>query len=96
MTLEKRYLIEMGDIISIQYGCSKCNSAVSVPIERINQDQIAGIATNVCPHCQTPSGFQPGTEETKVFLYFNNLLKQMPKTMSGRNLKLRLEIKAPE
>jgi hypothetical protein len=96
MTLEKRYLVEISDIISVQYECGNCGAAVLVPIDRIDSERIAGIAVNMCPYCQTPSGFQIGVEETKVFLHFNQMLRQIAKVMSGRNLKIRLEVKAPE
>jgi DNA-directed RNA polymerase subunit RPC12/RpoP len=96
MTFQKRCLIELSEIIAVQYECGKCGSAIIVPLDRVDPERIAGITVNNCPHCQTQTGFQMGVEETKIFLHFNNLLRQVRGVMTGRNLKMRLEVKVPE
>jgi hypothetical protein len=96
VTFEKRCLIETSDIVAAQYECGKCHAAVVVPIEQMRPDQFASIAMAACPYCQTPSGFQLGTNDMKVFLEFNSALQQIGRVSAGRNLKLRLNIKCAD
>jgi len=96
MTFEKRCLIEPSDVISVQYECDHCHAAVVVPIEKLDPDQAASFALSGCTFCKTPSGYQPGTVESRVFLNFNAALKEFAHLSNGRNLRMRLGIKCPE
>jgi hypothetical protein len=96
MTYEKKCLIELGDILAVQYACTNCGAAVSVPIERLNLDYAATRARSACAYCQTESGFGAGVNETRAFNDFNQALKNAVGIMSGRGLKMFLEIKCPE
>jgi hypothetical protein len=96
MTYEKKFLIELGDIVAIQYACAKCGAAVSVPIDRLNPDYAASRARTACVYCQEDSGFGAGVSETKFFLDLNLALKNAVGIMNGRGLRLFLEIKCPE
>jgi hypothetical protein len=93
MTFEKKCLIEPSDILAVQLECGKCRSAISVPVEKIDPDQIASMALAGCRFCQTPSGFQPSTQEMNALLGFITSLKQIAGHLAGRNLKVRLDIK---
>ena len=96
MTFEKKYLIETQDVIAVHYECAKCGGAIVVPVDKLDRDRAAAIAMSACFHCQTATGFQPNTNEITAFTDFNIVMKHIAKVMTGRNLKLRLEIKAPE
>jgi hypothetical protein len=96
MTFEKRCLIEPSDFISVQYECEKCHAAILVPIEKLDPEQVASFVLAGCRFCQTPSGFQPGTQETKVFLDFSVSLKRLIELVNGRNLRMRLSIKCAD
>lgn len=92
MTFEKKCLIEPDDIIAVQYECGNCRAAIIIPIEKLSPDSVASIAVASCRHCQTPSGFQMGTNETKSFLEFSRSLISIAAIMKGHNLKVRLNI----
>ena len=96
MIFEKKCLIELSDITAVQYQCSTCRAATSVPIEKLNLDQLAFTAKAVCPYCQTPSGLQISTNEMKLFLEFNQALISIVAAMKGRNLNMLLDIKCSE
>jgi hypothetical protein len=96
MTFEKKCLIEPSDILAIQYECDNCHAAIVVPIEKMDSDRSAAIAMATCPYCHTPSGFQAGTNDMKVFLEFNSALQQIGKVMIGHNLRIRLDIKCAD
>lgn len=96
MTFEKKCLIELDDIQAIQYACSHCGAATSVPIDRLSAEQAQYTAANKCACCGKDSGFQHGTPETTAFVSFISALKQIVGPIKGRNLKLRLDIKCQE
>jgi hypothetical protein len=96
MTFEKKCLIEPSDIVAVQYECDNCHAATVVPIEKMNADQFASLAMRACPYCQTPSGFQVGTQAMNAFLEFNKSLMQIANAMAGHKLKIRLDVKCPE
>jgi len=96
MTFEKKCLIELSDILAVQYQCAKCRAAVSIPIDKLNPEYAAARIIRECPHCQTSSGFVPGTNESRAFVDFNVALKNVIGVMEGRNFKLLLDIKCSE
>jgi DNA-directed RNA polymerase subunit RPC12/RpoP len=96
VTFEKNYSIEPSDFISVSYVCANCQASVSVPISKINPEQIATIALRGCVYCHTPSGFQPDTPEAHALLEFNRSLQEFCKLSKGRNLRMRLSIPCDE
>jgi DNA-directed RNA polymerase subunit RPC12/RpoP len=96
MTFQKKCLIELSDIIAVQYACANCGAAVSVPISKINPEYAASRTLSPCPYCQKESGFNVGTNETRYFADFNTTLKNVVGIMAGRNLKMLLEIKCAD
>ena len=96
MTFEKKCLIEPGDFISVQYECDKCHAAIVVPIEKLNPEQSASVVLRGCSYCQTPSGFQPQSQEVQAYLDFLSSLNRIGNAMKGRNLRIRLAVKCPE
>ncbi|HEY4742640.1 MAG TPA: hypothetical protein VIH76_18735 [Candidatus Acidoferrales bacterium] len=96
MTFEKKCLIEPSDFISVEYECGNCHAAIVVPIEKLDPNQAASFANTGCTFCNTPSGFQKGTQETNIFLGFIGSIKQIAGVMENRNLKVRLGIKCAE
>jgi hypothetical protein len=96
MTFKKKCLIEMSDVLAVQYECGTCHAAIVVPIEKIDPNQTASLAIRPCPYCQTPSGFQMSTHETKAFMAFNSSLKEIAEIMANRNLKMQLDIKCQD
>jgi hypothetical protein len=96
MTFEKKCLIETSDIIAVHYECGNCHAATVVPVEKMNPDLFANLAIRACPFCQTPSGFQMGTQAMNAFLEFNVSLIRIASAMEGHNLKLRLSIKCAD
>jgi len=93
MTFSKECLIEMDDIISVQYECVKCHGASVIPLDRLNGEKLASYSLGSCAHCQEPSTFQVGASETVVLANFIDSLKQIAGAMKGRSRKLRFRIK---
>lgn len=97
MTPTKKCLIEISDIIGMQYECNSCHAAIVVPIDKIRSARETGnMVLGGCSYCGTPWGFQSGSQEARIFGEFNELLSQVANIMEGRNMKLRLDIKCPE
>lgn len=96
MTFEHKCMIETADIVGIHYECGHCHAATVIPIEKINPDQVATLATIPCSFCNTATGLNQNSQEMRSFLTFNVALQTIASHMAGRNLKMRLEIKCPE
>ena len=96
MTFEKRGLVEPSDFISVSYECASCQTAVFVPVQKINLDQVSTIALRKCPYCQADSGFQASTPEMIALLDFNRSLQKFSELSKGRNLRMRLTIPCHE
>jgi DNA-directed RNA polymerase subunit RPC12/RpoP len=98
MKFEHRCLVELSDILAIQYECARCHAATIVPVENIPTPQqlLMKYVEKTCPYCQTEWGMDRNTSEFEKFTQFNSLLREIAEKMKGRNLTLRLEIKCPE
>jgi hypothetical protein len=96
MTFEKKCFIETSDIQAVRYECTKCQVAFTVPIGQLDPNEAASFANTQCAYCGAPSGFAPGTQETKTFLNFITALKDISAVLAARNLKIRLDIKCGE
>jgi hypothetical protein len=95
MTFEKKCSIETSDILAVQYECDTCRAVVSVPIEKLVPNTAASFVAD-CSFCGANSGFQKGANETRAFLDFNEMLRQITGIMKSRNIKLKLDIKCAD
>ena len=96
MTFEKRCLIELSDILSLQYECANCHAARIIPVDKLDPHQVEVIALNPCPYCNERSGFEIGTNEFKALKDLSSSLFRAIPATEGRNLKLRLSIKCAD
>ncbi len=45
MTMQRRVTIELKDILALEYGCGKCGSRHTIPIDRVAESMMK------CPNC---------------------------------------------
>ena len=93
MTIEQKCVIEPEDIVAIRFECGNCRASVSVPIEAGLQNQAKQAASTSCAFCHTPWGFSPSSSEHMSLIRFATAMEEIARTMKGRNLQLRLEVK---
>ena len=96
MTIEKKCYISPKDIVSVQFQCNKCLAAVTVPIGKLADVNVAFVITQSCPHCGNPSGLNHGTREMEMFANFNLLLGQLSETLEGRGIKYSFQTECNE
>jgi hypothetical protein len=94
MTFEKVVFIKPEDIISVQFRCITCDAAITIPIKKLANTKAA--ITQGCGYCQTPSGFNAGTEETAKLEDFNALLGELEGILKGRNLAYSIQVNSGE
>jgi hypothetical protein len=71
MTPTKRCLVEIDDILGVQYECRNCHAATVVPIKKLRDArQTSLMFVAQCQYCQTPWGFQP---KEKMHEFLENL-----------------------
>jgi NAD-dependent SIR2 family protein deacetylase len=66
MTVEKKTLISFRDILAVEYGCPKCGSKYTIPVEKFEQ------AFPKCPNCKSAlvntEGFAPEDATIRNFV----------------------------
>ena len=95
MTVETKTLFEPSDIIAVQFECEDCHASNVILIGKgaatlFVQEKVMGS----CPHCHTPFGIQPNSQEHKTLFMFVSSLEVIAANMNGRKLKLKVEIRS--
>ena len=95
MTIQKRTLIELSDILAIEYGCPHCDSRYSVPIAKSDR------RPDKCPNCHQPwlesQNANTQAKGTKVFSddqlvsEFLNYLREVQGRTFGATLRLQVQ-----
>src|ERR1017187_911295 len=92
MTVEKRHLITLDEILGLEYECKECGATVTVPREkwgeRIQHD---------CPHCgiapsRRTDWVRPESANEKMLLSLQRSIKEIIDS-SDIGCNIRLEIK---
>jgi Tfp pilus assembly major pilin PilA len=89
MTVENKVLIELSDIVAVEYRCKKCNTRLVMTPERWEQLPIG------CPHCNAIETWFPRSDST-----LKDMTQMLLTTISRINeatdrmtFSLRLEVK---
>jgi hypothetical protein len=87
MTAEKNCYLGLADILAVQFICTKCKTAITLPISQISEKIPTQCA---CPECDntwldTETPQRPNITKTLV------LLSQLKKTMEGLRFSIRLQ-----
>ena len=88
MTIETRCLIELSDILGVEFQCQQCKGRFLVDADTKKT------AFWACPLCNGDWLF-PETEEAKTIHNFLNLLRSINAKMQGRNFSMRLHVTSP-
>ncbi|MGB8770439.1 MAG: hypothetical protein WCC92_12530 [Candidatus Korobacteraceae bacterium] len=89
MTIEKRCLIELSDILGVEFTCHSCKGKTSPELESTRLVLLS------CPLC-TADWLLPQTEEEKALRTFLNVIKRAKAGVNGRGFSLRLHIASPD
>ena len=89
MTISKKYLIELADIISIRITCGRCGGSLSIPIRKVEAIH------EKCQICNVQMLFQGSGYGSKDIEY---LLEHLAKLRGGEHKASRIvfEIEPPE
>ena len=87
MTMEQRILIDLSDIVGIEYACSRCSGRYLIPIDKLD----AVIAQ--CPNCRqglvSEAHITSGKRSDADALYE---LRTALMDTQGRNIGIRLQL----
>jgi Zn finger protein HypA/HybF involved in hydrogenase expression len=89
MTVETKYLIELSDILGVEFKCHNCGAKTSPELE---SNRLVLLS---CPLCNA-DWLSLHTEEEKTLRTFLNVIKSAKSKMDGRGFSLRLHIKSPD
>ncbi len=89
MTMQQRVLLELGDILGIEYTCGHCQAKYLVPIERFDR------VIQQCPNCKeglVRTGHPDSAKGSDEYVLhdFVNMLRDL----RDRNIGIRFEISA--
>lgn len=96
MTFEKMCFVSPEDILSVQFECTNCGAATTIPVDKLENGDIGIVLTNNCRHCRTPTGLAINTKELAELIDFNLLLGKLSKTLKGRGIKLSFKVECPK
>lgn len=85
MTIETRYLIELADVLGVEFQCHNCGAKTLLDKAKVLLE---------CPLCKS-DWLLPGTDEEKILRTFLNVIQSAKAKMDGRPFSLRLQIAAP-
>lgn len=90
MTTETRCLIELSDILGVEFQChnEKCKGRFSLGTD------VRQMTLWECPLCKE-TWLLPETDEQKTILNFLNVLRSVSAKMEGRRFSLRLLLTPP-
>jgi hypothetical protein len=90
MTIEQRTLIEIRDILGVEFECHACKAKVALAA---NTERTLFFECPVC-HCDWLDQY---TDEGKsIQLFLNLLLKSVARKLDGRGFSLRLQVSMPK
>jgi hypothetical protein len=87
MTLETKYLIDLSDVIGLEFECRSCHAKVELNID----------ATRMfyqCPACNADF-ISPQTQEDNALRAFISLFKDAESALQGRPFSLRMRVNPP-
>lgn len=88
MTLEKKYLIELSDILGIEFECASCKSKITFVMESPH-------SLDRCPNCQS-NWVSSGTVEYDAIRQLLNKFRDAERAIKGRSFSVRLQISGPQ
>ena len=89
MTVETKYLIELSDILGVEFTCHNCKGKTSPGLDS------ARLVLTTCPLCNA-DWLILGTDEERTLRTFLSVIKSAKAKMSGRGFSLRLQIVNPD
>ncbi|HEU0049050.1 MAG: hypothetical protein DMG96_13210 [Acidobacteria bacterium] len=87
MTFETKYLIELSDILGLEFECNKCHTKILFSVD----------ATKTlwqCPACGE-DWLNPQTTEHNAIINLLKLVKNSAEALQGRRFAVRLHVSAP-
>jgi hypothetical protein len=88
MTVETKFLIELSDILGVEFTCHSCKGKTSPELDSTR------LVLTACPLCNA-DWLLPQTEEEKALRTFLNVIKRAKSGMSGRGFSLRFHVASP-
>ena len=85
MTIEKRYLIELGDVLGVEFLCGNCKGRFL-----LGADAKQRMLWN-CPLCNE-DWLLPQTDEATAIHNLLNVLRTLDAKMQGRKFSMKLQI----
>ncbi len=89
MTIETRCLIELSDILGVEFQCQQCKGRFLLGTD-VKQTMLWQ-----CPICRE-TWLLPQTEEERTMHNFLNILRSVNAKMQGRNFSVKLLITSPD
>jgi hypothetical protein len=96
MTIEKSCFIHPEDIEAVQFKCTHCGGATTIPIKQLINGDLRIFLMQPCRHCRTESGFAINSSELEHLLTLTTILGGLPALFKGRNLQFSFQVKCPE
>jgi len=87
MTHETKHLINVSDVIGVEFECKHCHARISLPPD-------ATRALWQCPSCNE-DWLLPNTDEHNAIQTLLAVFKSTERALQGRSFSLRLQITAP-
>ena len=88
MTILKRYLIEMGEILSIRLSCGKCTASLNIPITAPEY------VPEACPYCKE-SWFDKGSTDFQSIAWMIQAVTILKERTANAKCRVELEIEQP-
>ena len=89
MTIETRCLIDLSDVLGVEFQCKHCKARFLLGTD-IKQTMLWS-----CPLCKE-DWLSPETEEERTIHGFLNVLKGVNAKMQGRSFSMKLHITSPD
>ena len=89
MTIETKYLIELDDIVGVEFTCHKCATKTLMKPEGKESTH-----RRACPVCNEP-WLSRGAYEEKAIDAFLDALRKVKGMTNGRQFTLKLQIASP-
>ena len=86
MTVETRYLIELSDILGVEFQCRECGAKTLLDKPKVLLE---------CPLCKS-DWLTSGTDEERTLRIFLGTIQGAKAKMDGRPFSLRLQIACPD
>ncbi len=93
MTIETRYTVNVDDLLTVRFECTKCHSSTSVPVKTGLSEYVQRLGGQVCGVCHTPWNIVSDGAEHKAIFQFAMGLETIASFMEGRGLEIKIEVR---